>query len=109
MSVNIYGNARANLLQDFSKWHLTSQWRWAVGTPKQLASVWKRYYAEVDVTTRHIAGTTVHYLTHSEMAYVIDRNGYERALLSWPYSAKQVEQAVGTSSRRRRLRAPLVS
>jgi protein SCO1 len=94
VSVNIYGNARANLLQDFSKWNLTPQWRWAVGTPRQLASVWKRYYEEVDVTTKHIAGTTVHYLAHSEMAYVIDPNGYERALLLWPYTADQVENAV---------------
>lgn len=94
VSVNIYGNAPANLVQDFSKWHLTPQWRWAVGAPRQLASVWKHYDAEVDVTTKHIAGTTVHYLAHSEMAYVIDRNGYERALLLWPYTADQVENSV---------------
>jgi protein SCO1 len=94
VSVNIYGNARANLLQDYSKWNLTPQWRWAIGTPRQLASVWKRYYEEVDVTTKHIAGTTVHYLAHSEMAYVIDPNGYERALLLWPYTADQVENAI---------------
>ena len=94
VSVNIYGNARANLVQDFSKWHLTPQWRWAVGAPRQLASVWKHYDAEVDVTTKHIAGTTVHYLAHSEMAYVIDPSGYERALLLWPYTADQVENSV---------------
>ena len=94
VSVNIYDNARANLLQDFSRWHLTPQWRWAVGNPKQLASVWKRYDVEVDVTTKHIAGTTVHYLAHSEMAYVVDPGGYERDLLLWPYTADQVENAV---------------
>jgi protein SCO1 len=94
VSVNIYDNARANLLQDFSRWHLTPQWRWAVGNPKQLASVWKRYDVEVDVTRKHIAGTTVHYLAHSEMAYVVDPGGYERDLLLWPYTADQVENAV---------------
>lgn len=94
VSANIYADSRANLLKDFSKWNLTSQWQWAVGDPRQLASVWRRYYAEVNVTTKHIAGTTVHYVTHSEMAYVIDRDGYERALLTWPYSAKQVERTV---------------
>ena len=94
VSVNIYGDSRANLLEDFSKWGLTSQWRWAVGSPRELAAVWKRYDAEVDVTTKHIAGTTVHYLTHSEMAYVIDANGYERYLFLWPYGAARVEAAI---------------
>lgn len=94
VSVNIYDNAHANLLEDFSRWHLTPQWRWAVGNPKQLAAVWKRYDVEVDVTTKHIAGTTVHYLAHSEMAYVVDPGGYERDLLLWPYTADQVENAV---------------
>ncbi len=94
VSVDTYGDARANLLQDYAKWHLVPEWRWAVGAPDVLKSVWKRYYAEVDVTTKHIVGVTVHYITHSEMAYVIDPNGDERALFLWPYSAHQVEQAV---------------
>lgn len=94
VSVNIYGDARANLLEDFSKWGLTSQWHWAVGSPRELAAVWKRYYAEVDVTTKRIAGTTVHYLTHSEMAYVIDAKGDERYLFLWPYGAARVEAAI---------------
>lgn len=94
VSVNVYGNARANLLQDFSKWSLTPNWRWAVGSPKQLAKVWKSYYAEVDVTTKRIAGTTVHYLAHSEIAYLVDPKGYERELFAWPYGARRVEDAV---------------
>jgi cytochrome oxidase Cu insertion factor (SCO1/SenC/PrrC family) len=94
VSVDTYGDARANLLQDYTKWHLVPEWRWAVGAPAALESVWKRYYAEVDVTTKHIVGVTVHYITHSEMAYVIDPNGDERALFLWPYSAHQVEQAI---------------
>jgi cytochrome oxidase Cu insertion factor (SCO1/SenC/PrrC family) len=93
VSVDEWGNARANLRQDYGKWHLVPQWRWAVGSPAQLASVWNRYHAEVDVTTKRIAGTTVHYITHSEMAYVID-GGDERALLSWPYTAHEVERTV---------------
>jgi cytochrome oxidase Cu insertion factor (SCO1/SenC/PrrC family) len=94
VSVDTYGDARSNLLQDYAKWHLVPEWRWAVGAPAALESVWKRYYAEVDVTTKHIVGVTVHYITHSEMAYVIDPNGDERALFLWPYSAHQVEQAI---------------
>lgn len=94
VSVDVYGNARANLLEDYGKWHLAPQWQWAVGAPSRLAEVWKHYYAEVEVTNKHIAGVTVHFITHSEMAYVIDPHGYERALLAWPYSPRQVEQAV---------------
>ena len=82
VSVNIYDNARANLLQDFSRWSLTPQWRWAVGSPSSWPRSGRRYYAEVDVTTKHIAGTTVHYLAHSEMAYVVDPRGYERDLFA---------------------------
>jgi cytochrome oxidase Cu insertion factor (SCO1/SenC/PrrC family) len=94
VSVNIYGNARSHLVQDYTKWHLVPQWRWAVGKPKALASVWKRYYAEVAVVTKHIAGITVHYITHSEMAYVVDPSGYERALLPWPYTAAELKHAI---------------
>ena len=46
------------------------------------------------VETKHLAGTTVHYVYHSEMAYLIDAKGYERALLTWPYTAQQVDAAV---------------
>ena len=94
VSVDVYANQRANLLQDFSKWSLTPNWLWAVGSPSQLAKVWKDYYAEVDVTNRRIAGTTVHYITHSEIAYLIDARGYERELFGWPYGAKRVESAI---------------
>jgi len=94
VSVNVYANRLANLLQDFSKWNLTPNWRWAVGSPKQLAKVWKDYYAEVEVTNKRIAGTTVHYITHSEIAYLIDAKGYERELFGWPYGAKRVESAI---------------
>ncbi len=99
VSVDIYGNARANLLQDFDKWHLVPQWRWAVGSPRRLGEVWSRYGAEVEVKTKRIAGTTVHYITHSEMAYVIDGSGHERALFAWPYTAGQVEHTLRGLSR----------
>lgn len=91
VSVDIYADTHADLMLDFRRWSLVPQWQWAVGTPAQLNAVWKHYYAEVEVQTKHIAGTTVHYVTHSEMAYIVDGKGYERALLSWPYSAKAVE------------------
>jgi hypothetical protein len=61
--------------------------------------VWSHYGAEVEVKTKRIAGTTVHFITHSEMAYVIDGRGDERALFAWPYTARQVEHTLQGLSR----------
>lgn len=94
VSVNIYGNARANLLQDVSHWQLGSEWHWGVGSPAQLARVWKNYGVGVLVTTKKINGVTVHNVTHTEGAYLIDATGHERALFLWPYVAADVQQAL---------------
>lgn len=94
VSVNVYGNARANLLQDIRKWHLVPEWRWAVGTPKALAKVWRRYQIGVVAAQKTIAGVTVHEITHTEAAYVVDRRGYERALFLWPFRAQDVSAAL---------------
>ena len=90
VSVNVYGDARANLLQDAARWRLVPQWRWAVGSAGQLASVWRRYQVGVLVRTKKIAGVTVHEISHTEAAYVIDGRGYERALFMWPFRAQDV-------------------
>jgi protein SCO1 len=90
VSVNVYGNARANLRQDVWKWRLVPQWRWAVGSRRGLASVWRRYRIGVLVTTKTIAGVRVHEISHTEAAYVVDRSGYERALFMWPFRAEDV-------------------
>lgn len=90
VSVNVYGNARANLREDLVKWRLGPQWRWAVGSGRQLASVWRRYQVGVLVTTKKIAGVRVHEISHTEAAYMIDRLGYERALFMWPFRARDV-------------------
>lgn len=90
VSVNVYGDARANLLQDVAKWRLVPQWRWAVGSGRQLASVWRRYQVGVLMTTKRIAGVRVHEISHTEAAYVIDRRGFERALFMWPFRARDV-------------------
>jgi cytochrome oxidase Cu insertion factor (SCO1/SenC/PrrC family) len=94
VSVDIYADTHTDLMLDFRRWSLVPQWQWAVGTPAQLQAVWKRYYAEVQVQTKHIAGTTVHYITHSEMAYVVDGKGDERALFSWPFNAKALQKTL---------------
>jgi cytochrome oxidase Cu insertion factor (SCO1/SenC/PrrC family) len=90
VSVNVYGNARANLIEDVAKWHLVRQWRWAVGSGRQLASVWRRYRIGVEVTTKKIAGVTVRNVSHTEAAYVVDTEGYERAVFLWPFRARDV-------------------
>lgn len=94
VSVDIYGNARADLLQDVSKWNLVPQWRWGVGRPAQLAAVWKQYEIGVQVTTKKLAGITVHNITHVEAAYLIDGAGYKRALFVWPFTPQDVKQAL---------------
>jgi protein SCO1 len=90
VSVNVYGNGRANLLDDVARWRLVPQWRWAVGGRSELARVWRRYQIGVLVTTKKLAGVTVHEISHTEAAYVVDRKGYERALFLWPFRAQDV-------------------
>lgn len=99
VSVDIYADKRADLMEDFHKWDLVPQWHWAVGSPGQLAAVWRRYEIGVSVATKRIAGTTVHYITHDEVAYVIDSAGYMRALFGWPYYPQDVTTVLRQVSR----------
>ena len=94
VSVNVYGNARANLVQDVSHWRLVPEWRWAVGSAPQLGRVWKSYGIGVSVATKTIAGVTVHNITHTEAAYLVDGSGDERALFVWPFTAADVEHSL---------------
>ena len=94
VSVDVYADARADLLQDVRKWELVPQWRWAVGRPALLAAVWRSYKVGVRVTTKRIAGTTINYITHTEAAYIIDRTGHERALFLWPFYPQDVEHVL---------------
>jgi cytochrome oxidase Cu insertion factor (SCO1/SenC/PrrC family) len=94
VSVNVNGDARADLRHDIAKWHLLPQWRWAVGSPAQLAAAWKDYFTVVSTSTESVAGSTVRFITHSKMAYLVDGHGYERVLFGWPYTARAVEQTL---------------
>ncbi len=95
VSVDVYADTRADMLQDEREWRLVPQWRWAVGRPAQLAAVWKRYEIGVKVVTVRIAGTTIHYITHTEGAYIIDATGHERALFLWPFYPQDVKHVLG--------------
>jgi cytochrome oxidase Cu insertion factor (SCO1/SenC/PrrC family) len=94
VSVDRWADTRADLLQTVREWHLVPQWRWAVGAPAQLAAVWRRYEVGVQVTTKHIAGTTINYITHTEAAYVVDASGHERALFFWPFWPQDVRRVL---------------
>jgi protein SCO1/2 len=53
------------------KWGWDGHWRWLMGTPAQLAPVWRGYGIDVQPTATDI--------THSMAVYVIDKQGDERA------------------------------
>lgn len=90
VSVNAFENAPSVLRLDRRKWSLGPQWHWAVGPGASLAKVWSAYHIAVLASTKTIAGVRVHRIAHTEAAYVIDRNGFERALFLWPYKADGV-------------------
>jgi cytochrome oxidase Cu insertion factor (SCO1/SenC/PrrC family) len=94
VSVNTAGNSRASLLLDRRKWHVAPQWRWAVGAEPALARVWRAYHIEVIVSKQTVAGVAVRQIVHTEASYLIDADGYERALFLWPYSADAVKKAL---------------
>jgi cytochrome oxidase Cu insertion factor (SCO1/SenC/PrrC family) len=94
VSVDRWADTRADLLQDERQWELVPEWHWAVGTPAQLKAVWKRYGVSVAVVTKHIAGTAIHYVTHTEAAFIVDSTGHERALFLWPFYQQDVERVL---------------
>jgi cytochrome oxidase Cu insertion factor (SCO1/SenC/PrrC family) len=94
VSVNTAGNAPSNLALDRRKWKVAPQWRWGVGTGAQLARVWHAFHIEVITTHKKIAGVKVQQVTHTEAAYLIDAQGYQRALFIWPYTAHAVTEAL---------------
>jgi cytochrome oxidase Cu insertion factor (SCO1/SenC/PrrC family) len=98
VSVNTAGNAPHNLTLDMRKWGVVPQWTWGVGSSAQLSRVWKRYGIDVIVTHKKLAGVTVQQVAHTEAAYLIDANGWERAVFVWPYTASAVTKALAATS-----------
>ncbi len=94
VSVNRWGNAHRALVQDVAKWNLHSNWYWAVGPAPALAKVWRDYQIGVRDAPRTVAGITVHNIEHTEGAYILDRNGDERALFLYPFTAAEVASTV---------------
>jgi protein SCO1 len=94
VSVDVYADTRADLLEDEHRWELVPQWHWAIGSPRELASVWRRYHIAVNVVRKRIGSTRINYITHTEAAYVVDRTGHERALFVWPFYPQDVERVL---------------
>jgi cytochrome oxidase Cu insertion factor (SCO1/SenC/PrrC family) len=90
VSVNPWGNARANLIRDVQEWRTGPSWRWAVGPRATLEGIWRAYEVGVLAKVVRVAGTTVHEMSHDEMIYVIDGNGYERAVWPWPFTTAEL-------------------
>ena len=91
VSVNQWGNARAALRVDMQKWQVGQNWHWAVGPAAALERVWSAYKIGVLDAPKTIQGVTIHNITHTEAAYVVDGQGYERALYVYPFAAGDVE------------------
>ena len=94
VSVNPWADSAANYRLDATHWRLPAEWRWGVGSQPQLAAVWRSYGIEVEVLKKTIAGVTVRSIAHTEGSYIIDRDGYERALFLYPFTVSDVEQAL---------------
>lgn len=99
VSVDAYGDSVADLRLDDRRWRVVRHWHWAIGGPRRLAAVWRRYGIRVGVSTMRIAGTTIHFVAHDETAYVVDPRGYERARYVWPYDLRSLEREVRRVSR----------
>ena len=94
VSVNRRGDARGILREDIRKWRVSPDWRWAVGKSSALRKVWQAYEIGVQDTPKTVAGITVHEISHTEAAFVIDPKGYQRALYLYPFRAADVARTV---------------
>jgi cytochrome oxidase Cu insertion factor (SCO1/SenC/PrrC family) len=91
VSVNQWGDGRAILRADMRKWHVAENWHWAVGPAASLRRIWTAYQIGVVDAPKTIQGVTVHDISHTEAAYLVDGRGDERALYVYPFRASDVE------------------
>ena len=92
--MNPWADTRTNFRADARHWQLDSSWRWAIGARTKLAAAWRKYQIAVQVVQKRVAGVTVREIAHSEVAYIVDRLGYERALFIYPFNAVDTEHAL---------------
>lgn len=94
ISVNPWAQSRTAFRQDGRKWRLVPGWHWAAGDYRRLAPVWKRYDVGVLDRKTVVDGHTIHDVSHTEAAYLIDASGHERALFLYPFLARDVTSAL---------------
>jgi cytochrome oxidase Cu insertion factor (SCO1/SenC/PrrC family) len=94
VSVNPWENTRANFAADRLHWQLGPNWRWAVGTRAQLAPIWRRYQVAVLFNTKKINGIVVRSVVHTEASFVVDPQGFERAVYLYPFKGSDLAPTV---------------
>ncbi|HSC51402.1 MAG TPA: SCO family protein [Gaiellaceae bacterium] len=94
VSVNPWADSRAAFRADARKWRLGPEWHWAAGPHALLAPVWKRYAIGVLQTKKTVNGVVVRDVSHTEASYLVDANGYERAVFLYPFRGADVAAAV---------------
>jgi cytochrome oxidase Cu insertion factor (SCO1/SenC/PrrC family) len=94
VSVNPWMQSRSVFRQDERKWRLVPGWHWAAGDYRRLAAVWKQYDVGVLDRKTVIDGHTIHDVSHTEAAYLVDASGHERALFLYPFVARDVTSAL---------------
>jgi cytochrome oxidase Cu insertion factor (SCO1/SenC/PrrC family) len=94
VSVNQWGDGRTTLREDMQKWHVGENWHWVVGPAVELEKIWAAYKIAVVDAPKTIQGVTVHNISHTEAAYLVDGRGYERALYVYPFLASDVESTL---------------
>ena len=92
VSVNPATDTAANFRADARAWRLPPSWRWATGSQAELARVWRSYGIAVQTQTKRVAGVTVRNVIHTEGSYLIDAQGFERALFLYPFHAVDIER-----------------
>jgi cytochrome oxidase Cu insertion factor (SCO1/SenC/PrrC family) len=80
----------ATLAREAKRFRWLPQWRWAVGGKVALQKTWADYHIAVVPTEDDIS--------HTEAAYVVDADGYERSLLLWPFTKRDVASALASAS-----------
>ena len=86
VNVNPPVREQAELQQEARRFRWLPQWRWAVGSARQLEAVWADYNIQVIPAKDDIG--------HTEAAYLVDAHGDQRALFLWPFHATDIAAAL---------------
>jgi len=79
VSVDPLGDTPGSARAAARRWGLTAgaSWHWLLGSRAELAPVWASYR----IAVRRVNGQ----IAHRPAVYLIDRRGFERAGLLWPF------------------------